>query len=98
MKKIPNHKESLSSHMGRRLRGNEQQTAAALRWLAIVSLSIFLALLVSGLLQHNTTQVLILTIGILPILLSLWFIKQGKISLPSAILAVNLVLFVTWLT
>ncbi len=96
--KIPDHKESLSNHMGRRLRGNEQQTAAALRWLAVVSLSIFLALLVSGLLQQNNTQVLILTIGILPILLSLWFITQGKISLPSAILAVNLVLFVTWLT
>jgi membrane-bound ClpP family serine protease len=98
MKKILDQKESLSSHMGRRLRGNEQQTAAALRWLTIVSLSIFLALLVSGLLRHNNTQVLILAIGILPILLSLYLITRGKISLPSAILAVNLVLFVTWLT
>ena len=98
MNKLPDYKELLSINMGRRLRGNEQQTTAALRWLTIVSLSVFLALLTTGLLQHNNTQVLILSIGILPILLSLLFIRQGKISLPSAILAVNLVLLITWLT
>jgi signal transduction histidine kinase len=77
---------------------NQLQTLAALRWLAIVSLSIFLALLVVGLIQNNNRQILILCIGIVPILISLLFIRQGKIALPSAILAIDLVLLITWLT
>jgi len=98
MDKIPGYEESLSTKLGRRLQGNEQQTVAALRWLAIVSLFIFLAQLVDKLLQRNDRQALAISIGVLPILISLLFIKQGKVALPSVILSINLVLLVTWLT
>jgi len=98
--KIPPYEEPLSKNLRRQLQANELQlqTASALRWLAIVSLSIFLALLIVGLIQNNRRQILILCIGILPILVSLLFIRQGKIALPSTVLAINLVLLVTWLT
>ena len=94
MDKIPGYEESLSTKLGRRLQGNEQQTVAALRWLAIVSLFIFLAQLVDKLLQRNDRQALAISIGVLPILISLLFIKQGKVALPSVILSINLVLLV----
>jgi signal transduction histidine kinase len=98
MKKIPAYEESLSLNLGRPLRGNEQQTVAALRWLAVVSLFVFLALLIDKLLQRNDRQALVISIGIVPILVSLLFIRQEKVVLPSIVLSVNLVLLVTWLT
>ncbi len=98
MEQTPEYSERLSVKLGGRARRDEQPTRAALRWLAIVSLFLFLTLLVVGLLQHNDTMALALSIGILPILISLKLIRQGQISLPSAIVAINLVLLVTWLT
>lgn len=98
MNKLSGYEKSLSINLGRRLRGNEQQTVAALRWLAVVSLFIFLALLVDKLLQRNDRPALAIAIGVVPILISLVLIKQGHIVLPSMILSVDLVLLVTWLT
>jgi signal transduction histidine kinase len=95
---MSDHRESLSMNLGRRFRRDEQQTASAVRWMAIVSLFLFIALLVASLLQQNQTQALVLSIGILPILISLWFLRRGDALLSSALLAINLVLFVTWLT
>jgi signal transduction histidine kinase len=76
----------------------QPQTIAALRWLAIVSLSLFLALLISGLVNNNIRQALVLSVGIVPILVSLLCIRQGKISLAGAILAISLIVTITWLT
>jgi signal transduction histidine kinase len=76
----------------------QPQTISALRWLAIVSLFLFLALLMAGLVSNNTQQALVLAIGIVPILVSLLYIRQGKISLAGAILAINLIILITWLT
>ena len=97
MNKVPLYKEPLSTSLRPRLNKIDLQTLSALRWLAIVSLFIFLALLVVALLQHNDTQALVLAIGILPILIALLLIRQGRVSLPSALLAINFVLLVTWL-
>ncbi len=56
-----------------------------------------MALLIAGIVEKDYLQVLILSIGSLPILITLLLIRQDRISLPSAILSVNLVLLVTWL-
>jgi signal transduction histidine kinase len=98
MDKLPGYKKLLSMHFGSRLHRDEGQTATALRWLAVVSLFIFLTLLVIKLLQDNIKQAVPFSIGVLPILVSLLLIRQGKITLASVILAVTLVLFVTWIT
>lgn len=90
--------ESLSRMLRSQVHREQPQTIAALRWLAIVSLFLFLALLADGLISNNITQALVLSIGILPILVSLLYIRQGKISLPGAILAINLIALTVWLT
>src|SRR5512144_1159587 len=71
MDKLPGYKKSLSMHFGSRLHRDEGQTATALRWLAVVSLFIFLTLLAIKLLQNNIKQAVPLSIGVLPILVSL---------------------------
>lgn len=76
----------------------QPQTIAALRWLALVSLFLFLALLTAGLVSNNTTQALVLSIGIPPILIALLLIRQRKVSLPGMILALNLLVFTLWLS
>lgn len=90
--------ESLSRMLRAQVHREQPQTVAALRWLAIVSLFLFLALLVSALVNNSIAQALVLSIGILPILVSLRFIRQGNVSLPGAILAITLIVFTTWLT
>lgn len=73
------------------------QTASAISWAASSSFLIFLALIVVGLLNNNDSQVLVISIGILPILISIWLIRRGMIALPSSIMAVNMILLITWL-
>ncbi len=90
--------ESLSKMVRSQVHREQLQTIAALRWLAMVSLFLFLALLATGLVSNNTTQALILSIGIIPILFSLLLIGQGRISLPGTILAINLIVLTLWLT
>jgi signal transduction histidine kinase len=90
--------ESLSRMLRSQGQREQPQTISALRWLAIVSLFLFLALLMAGLVSNNTQQALVLAIGIVPILVSLLYIRQGKISLAGAILAINLIVLITWLT
>jgi signal transduction histidine kinase len=91
------YKEPLSTSLGRHLHGNELPTASAISWAAISSLLILLALIVVGLINNNDSQVLVISIGILPILISIWLIRRGMLSFPSSILAVNMILLITWL-
>ncbi|MGZ8941074.1 MAG: hypothetical protein ACXW32_17850, partial [Limisphaerales bacterium] len=91
---MPGVKESLSRLLRTQIHREQPQTIAALRWLASVSLFLFLALIIVGLLNRNYIRALVLSIGILPILFSLRYMRQGKISLPSALLTVDLILLV----
>lgn len=68
-----------------------------MRWVAISALFIFLTLIVFEILSNKYTEALVISIGILPILFSILLIRQGTISLPSAILAVTMILLVTYL-
>lgn len=81
-----------------RVQNEQPETTAALQWLAVVSLFLFLALLVAGLVSNNVRQSLGLSIGVVPILVCLLLIRQGKISLAGAILATNLIVLTVWLT
>lgn len=90
--------ESLSGMVRSQVRSEQPQTISALRWLAAVSLCLFLALLIEALITGNSAQALVLAIGITPILVSLLFIRQRKISLAGIVLAINLIVLTTWLT
>lgn len=97
MDRISGIKESLSRMLKTQIHREQPETVAALRWLAVVSLFLFLTLLIVGLINNNSRQALILSLGILPILFSLVYIRQGNISLPGAVLSINLILIVGWL-
>ena len=92
------YKEPLSTSLRRHLHGNELQTASAISWAAISSLLIFLALIAVGLINNNDRQALVITIGILPIVVSIFLFRRGQISFPSVVLAVNMILLITYLT
>src|SRR5262245_41653051 len=87
----------LSTSLRRHPHRNEPQIAVAIRWAAISSLFIFLALIAVGLINNNYRQAIVISIGILPILISILMTNRGMISFPIAILAVNMILLITWL-
>jgi len=64
---------------------------------AYASLFLFLALIVTNLLSENYRNALTISIGILPILGSIFFLRRNAISVPSTILAVTVILLITWL-
>jgi len=69
-----------------------------MRWVGFSALSIFLALTISYLLTDNYVNALATSIGIIPIIISLILIRRNDaVSVPSTILAVTIILLITWL-
>jgi len=97
MNEKPAYEEPISMTLRRRPHGNKEGIARTLRWVAISALFIFLTLIVFEILSNKYTEALVISIGILPILFSILLIRQGTISLPSAILAVTMILLITYL-
>lgn len=97
MQRLSGINEWLSRVLAVRLHREEPQTAAALKWLGIVSLSLFVTLMAVNLLNNNIKQALVYAVGILPILMALLLIQRNMLSLAGAVLAINLVFLVTWL-
>ena len=98
MNKIPSYIEPISKSLRRRPQGKESQIVVTLRWAAIASLCIFLTLIIVQLTKDNYRIALVISIGILPIIVSLFLMRQGQISFPSILLAVNMILLITYLT
>jgi len=98
MNKIPSYTEPISESLRRRPQGNESQIVVTLRWAAIASLFIFLTLIVVELITNKYRIALVISIGILPIIVSIFLIRRGQISFPSVVLAVNMILLITYLT
>ena len=76
---------------------DDKQVIVAIRWLAVVSLFLFLAQLAIALLTKDYSRALFISLGIIPILVALLTIRGDRVSLPAAILGVDLVLLVTYL-
>jgi signal transduction histidine kinase len=77
--------------------GDKNEIARTIRWVALMSLLLFLTLIVAYLLIGDRRNALASGIGIIPIGLSLLWLRRGAVALPSAVLAVTIILLITWL-
>ena len=64
MRKIPAYKEPLSTILRRPTRGNEEQTAEILRWVAYSSLFTLLVLIITLLLRSLYFEAIVILIGV----------------------------------
>ena len=97
MKKKPLYKEPVSTILRRHPHGNKTEITNTIRWVAIASFFLFLVLIFTNLVSHNYRIGLAITIGLIPILGSIWFLQKNVVSVPSTILAVTIILLITWL-
>ena len=81
--------------MRRHPQGDKAETTTTVRWVAYVSLFLFLILDASYLLLESYPNALAVAIGIIPIILSLVLLRREAVSLPSTILAVTIILLIT---
>jgi signal transduction histidine kinase len=91
------YKEPLSTVLRRRPHGDKEEIADTILWAALTSLFLFLALIIVYLLGTNYLNALALTIGIVPILISIILLRQDAVSFSSTMLAVTIILLITWL-
>lgn len=89
--------EPVSITLRRHPQGNKTEIVSTVRWVAVAALSIFLTLIITSLLRARYFNTLIIAIGLLPIIYSIILLRQNKVSLPSSILAVTIILLITWL-
>jgi signal transduction histidine kinase len=97
MKKTPPDQGPISITLRRHPWGNKTEITSTVRWVALTSLFLFLALIIMYLLTGNYIDALITLIGIIPILFSIVLLKQDAVSIPSTLLAVTMILLITWL-
>lgn len=91
------YKEPLSTHWRRHPYGGKTEILSTIRWVGYSSLGIFLALIIQGLLENNYTSALVISVGIVPILVSLVLLRSEAVSAPSTVIAVTSILLITWL-
>jgi signal transduction histidine kinase len=97
MKNRRAYNEPLSTVLRRNPQGSKTEIANTLRWVGYSALGIFLALIISYLLSGNYVGALVVSVGIIPIIISLFLIQNDAVSVPSAILATTIIFLITWL-
>lgn len=97
MKKKPLYVEPLSTTLRRHPHGSKTEIVSTIRWVAISSLFLFLALIITNLIRGNDRNALGMAIGIVPILVAILLLRENAISVPSTLLAVTIILLITYL-
>ena len=97
MKNNSAYKEPLSTILRRHPEGSKTEIANTLRWIGISGLGIFLTLTVLKLLEGDYVGTLVIAVGIIPIIIALFLIKQDSVSVPSTIFAITFIGLVTLL-
>jgi len=77
--------------------GDKTEINQTVRWVGLSALGVFLALLVSYLLVERYSDAIAVSVGLIPITISLILLRQGKVTAPSTILAVTIILLITFL-
>ena len=91
-------REPLSQTLRRHPHGNKDEIVNTLRWIGFASLGVFLALTASSLLAARYDYALATSIGIIPIVISMLLIRRdAAVTVPSTILAVTIILLITFL-
>lgn len=89
--------EPISITLRRHPQGNKEEIANTVRWVAFSALGIFLTLVVTSILRALYFNALVISIGILPIIYSIFLLRRNAVSVPSSILAVSIILLITFL-
>ena len=97
MKDKPVYREPISTSLRWRPHENKSEMLNTVRWLGYSSLGLFLALLIFDIFEDDYAGALAITIGIIPILISLIVLRKGALSAPLAILSVTIIFLITWL-
>lgn len=97
MKNRPKYSEPLSTVLRRNPHGNKGETVNTIRWVGFSALGIFLALIIINLLDNKYREVLTISLGLIPIIISLTLLRRDAVSLPSTTLAVTIILLITFL-
>ncbi|MEP7135446.1 MAG: ATP-binding protein [Chloroflexota bacterium] len=97
MEKKPRYTEPLSTVLRRHPHGSKTEINSTIRWVAISALFLFLILIITNLISGNYRNALTIAVGIIPILGSILFLRKNVVSVPSTILAVTIILLITWL-
>lgn len=98
MKNRPAYKEPLSNTLRRHAHRDKSEITSTVRWIAIIALILFLVLLITYLLADSQKSALTVSIGIVPILISIRLLRRNDASIPSIILAVTIILLITVLS
>lgn len=77
--------------------GNKDEILGTIRWVALISLLLFLTLIVVFLLTGDYWSALGCAVGIIPIGGSLVLLRREAVTLPSTILSITVILIITWL-
>jgi len=97
MDKRPPYNEPFSTSLRRHPRGNQKEVISTILWVALTSLLIFLALIITNLISGDYRSVLAIAIGIIPIIGSILFLRKNAVTVPSTVLAITIILLITWL-
>jgi len=97
MKNRPAYKEPISTHLRRYPEGEKEELVSTVRWVGYSAIGIFLALIVFNLLEGDYLNVLAISTGLIPIVVSLFLLRRGVVSAPSTTLAVTIIVMITWL-
>jgi len=97
MEKKPRYKKPLSTILRRHPHGSKREITNIVSWVGNFTLALFLTLILFNLLLGNYLNTLAISVGIIPIIVSLILLRRDAVSVPSAILAVTIILLITWL-
>ena len=97
MQNKPTYKEPISSVLRRHPHGNKDEIANTIRWVGFSTVGIFLTLIIQYLLENSFKEVLIISLGLIPIIVSLAFLKRYSVAIPTTILSSTIILLITFL-
>jgi signal transduction histidine kinase len=95
MKNRPIYTEPVSVALRRHPHGDKTELTEVMRWVALVSLFVLLVLTLAFLITGFIVNALISAVTIFPVLVVLLRVKQESVSVPSTILAITLITYIT---
>jgi signal transduction histidine kinase len=97
MAKEPVYTGPVSLTLRRHPHGDKTEIVSTIRWVALACLFLFLTLTFIYILMDDYVNALASAIGIMPQLLALKYLRQAAVSIPSTMLAITIILLITWL-
>ena len=97
MAKQPMYTGPISQTLRRRPQGDKAEIVSTVRWMALACLSLFLTLTFMFLLSGSYRSALVSATGIVPMLYCVRLLQRNAVSAPSTILAITVILLITWL-